>query len=149
MMSWNILFFFSQSRLLMKMNPGVNFINFIRACFSYERQTLNIHVTRKKLPKQRSHKKFVRKMLKKLTPGVNFTNVSSSFYMWRSQKQKQTLITWLSFLLLGSLRVKAADKHLDEIHTWLHQKISKQIFYLGNWCKQESFTMVKMQVILL
>ncbi len=49
-----------------------------------------LHVTREKLPKQRSYKKFVHLTLMKLTAGVNFINVLSwSFYVHRSQKHKK------------------------------------------------------------
>jgi len=51
--------------------PGVNFINILRTNFSYECRFgsfFYLHVTRKKLPKQRSYEKFVSKMLMKLTP---------------------------------------------------------------------------------
>ena len=44
----------------------------------------------KKLPKQRSYEKFVRKTLMKLTPGVNFTNMFTfSFCTHRSQDCKK------------------------------------------------------------
>jgi len=50
--------------------PGVNSINILCTKFSYERRFgsfFYVHVTREKLPKQCSYKKFVRKMLMKLT----------------------------------------------------------------------------------
>ncbi len=40
---------------------------------------------------------------------------TSSFYKRRSQKRKKTLMTCLSFALLGSLHIKAAHKHAGEI----------------------------------
>ena len=46
--------------------------------FLYKRQTRNVHVTRKKMPKQRSYERFVRKMLIKLTPEVRYKYVSNS-----------------------------------------------------------------------
>jgi len=52
------------------LNPGVNFINVKRTNFSYECRFGSfyyIHVTREKLPEQRSYKKFVRLTLMKLT----------------------------------------------------------------------------------
>jgi hypothetical protein len=49
---------------------AVDFINFIRARFSYECQTRILHVTRKKLPKRRSYEKFVCTTLMKLTPDL-------------------------------------------------------------------------------
>jgi len=58
--------------------------------------------------------KAAHRRLKKLTPGVNFTNIlrASSFYNCRSQKWKKTLMTWLSFALLGSGLIKATCKML-------------------------------------
>jgi hypothetical protein len=56
-------------KMLRNPAPAVNFINFICASCSYKRQTRNVNVTRKKLPKRRSFKKFVCKMLMKLTAG--------------------------------------------------------------------------------
>jgi len=52
---------------------GVNFINILLTNFSNERcfgSFFYVHVTRKKLTKQRLYKKFVCKMLMKLTEGV-------------------------------------------------------------------------------
>ncbi len=57
--------------MLMKLTPVINFVNVKRANFSYKCSFSSfyyIHVTRKKLPKQRTYEKFVRKMLMKLTP---------------------------------------------------------------------------------
>jgi hypothetical protein len=53
---------------------GVNFINILRTNFLYEccfGSFFYVHVTREKLPKQRSYKKFVHKMMMKLTTGGN------------------------------------------------------------------------------
>jgi len=47
---------------------AVNFINILRTNFSYERRFFYIHVTRKKLQKRSSFKKFARTTLMKLTP---------------------------------------------------------------------------------
>ncbi len=50
---------------------GGNFINILRTNFSYQRRFGSFfykHVTREKLPKQRSYEKSARKMLLKLTP---------------------------------------------------------------------------------
>jgi len=55
--------------MLLKFSPAVNFINFKRVRFSYERWTRNLYVTRKKLPKQRSYEKFVHLTLLKFSPG--------------------------------------------------------------------------------
>jgi len=52
-------------------DPGVNFINILRTNFSCKCRFgsfFYVHVTRKKLPKESSYKKFRRKMLMKLTP---------------------------------------------------------------------------------
>jgi hypothetical protein len=60
-----------ECKMLMKLTPGVNFINIIRANFSYEclfGSFLRTYVRRKKLPnRQCTYEKFVRKMLMKLT----------------------------------------------------------------------------------
>jgi len=51
--------------------PMVNFINVLRANFFYKSlfgSFFYLHVTRAKLPKRHSYKKFARKMLMKLTP---------------------------------------------------------------------------------
>jgi len=51
-------------------SQGVNFINVKRANFSYEHHFGSfyyVHVTREKLPKQRSYKKFASITLMKLT----------------------------------------------------------------------------------
>jgi len=58
----------SKAAFKMKLTPAVNFINFIRARFSYERRTRNVHVTRKKAAETTFYEKFIRKMLMKLTP---------------------------------------------------------------------------------
>jgi len=44
--------------LVKSTTTAVNFINFIRARFSYERQTRNLHVTRKKAAKTLLVQKF-------------------------------------------------------------------------------------------
>jgi len=62
------------------LTPAVNFINVILTHFSYERRFGSfyyLHVTRKKLPKQCWHEKFVRIMLMKVTPD----RISSSFLL--------------------------------------------------------------------
>jgi len=54
-----------------------------------------------------------------LTPGLNFINVLTySFYARRSQKRKKIDDFTASFTLLGSVRVKAVRKNVDEIDTW-------------------------------
>jgi len=53
---------------------GVNFINILRTNFLFEGRFgsfFYVHVTREKLPNQRSYEKVVRKMLMKLTIGEN------------------------------------------------------------------------------
>ncbi len=60
--------------MLVKLTPVINFINILRKNFSYERcfgSFFYVHVTRKKLPKQHTYKKFVNKLLMKLTKGSN------------------------------------------------------------------------------
>jgi len=52
--------------MLVKMTPGVNFINILCMIFLYKchfGSFFYVHVTREKLPKQHSYKKTVRKML--------------------------------------------------------------------------------------
>jgi len=56
----------------LRRTPVVNFINILHTNFLYERRFSSffyVHVTREKLPKRHSYKKFARKMLMKLTPG--------------------------------------------------------------------------------
>jgi len=60
-----------KARSIFRSTPGVNYINILRSNFLYERlfsSFFYVHVTREKLPKQRSYEKFVCKMLMKLTP---------------------------------------------------------------------------------
>ena len=50
------------------------------------------------------------------SPGLNFINLlTRSFYASRSEKRKKLLELTVIFVLLGSLSVKAAHKHVDEI----------------------------------
>jgi len=59
--------------------PGIIFINILRDNFLFERHFSSffyIHVTREKLPKQCSYKKFVCKMLMKLTIGNIFIAIN-------------------------------------------------------------------------
>jgi len=65
-------------KTLVKLTPGVNFINIIHTNFLYKchfGSFLYLHVTREELPKQCSYKKFVRKMLMKLTTGAILPNL--------------------------------------------------------------------------
>ncbi len=62
--------------MLMKSTPGVNFINVKPTNFLYKRHFGSfyyVHVTRKKLPKQRSYEKFMHLTLMKLTAGYCHT----------------------------------------------------------------------------
>ncbi len=81
----------SQQRL-----SGVNFINILRTNFSYEHcfgSFFYVHVTREKLPKQCSYKKFVRKMLMKLTTGRFYILVFLSRSIFFS-----IILCWFLFL---------------------------------------------------
>ena len=49
----------------------------------FPKQNVTRHVTREKLPNQRSYEKFVRKMLMKLTPVVNFINILCEYFFVR------------------------------------------------------------------
>ncbi len=64
------------------MIKGVNFINFIRTHFLYERRfgsfSYYINVTREKLPKQCLYEKFVCKMLMKLITDLRIRNFDYS-----------------------------------------------------------------------
>jgi hypothetical protein len=64
-----------------------SYIFILRLNFLYERcfsSFFYIHVTREKLQKQHSYKKFVRKMLMKLTTGVKFLHhFMSNFFKWK------------------------------------------------------------------
>jgi hypothetical protein len=69
---------------LVKFTPVVNFINILRANFSYESifySFFYLYVTREKLPKRHSYKKFAHKMLMKLTPkgAISPTSLCAAF----------------------------------------------------------------------
>jgi len=53
-------------------------------------QFFYVHVTSKKLPKQRSYKKFMRKMLMKLTAGVNFIHVVRTHFLYEFLDKAKT-----------------------------------------------------------
>jgi len=63
---------------------AVNFINILRANFTYENlfgSFFYLHVTREKLPKRHLYEIFLGKMLIKLAPGgLKSTNKMSSFF---------------------------------------------------------------------
>ena len=64
---------------------SVNFINVKHTNFSYERRFDSFYyilVTREKLPKQHSYKKFLRLTLMKLTPGLPFAK-HHSYHIWQ------------------------------------------------------------------
>jgi len=66
-----------RTKMMMKLTPGVNFINMLCTYFSYERHfgsfflRMYVHMYVKKLPKRRLYEKFARTMLMKLTPSSN------------------------------------------------------------------------------
>jgi len=108
--------------LLTIKTAGVNFINILHARFSYEslfgsfilvsnpKHSFVIFGTKILYETQ------ARKILMKLTPGVNITNIfTQSFYVWRSQKRKKTVMSLVSFLLLRSSCVKSACKMLVKL----------------------------------
>jgi len=65
-----------------------------------------------------------------------------SFNSRRSQKLKKTLMTWLSFALLGSEHVKAVHDHVAKIDLWcqFHQPIdAKHKLALVHWVWHNEF----------
>ncbi len=69
------------------------------------------------------HNSRIRKCWMTITPhpeirGQFQQHFSSSFCTRRSQKRKKTLMTWLSFALFESARVKDVYKHVGEIDYW-------------------------------
>ena len=53
-----------------------------------------------------------------MTWGQFHKQFTGSFYVRRSQKRKKDSQVWQLFALLGSARVKAARKYVDEIDPW-------------------------------
>jgi len=85
--------------------PTVNFINVICARFLYEHHFGSfyyVHVTREKLLKQRSYKKFACITLMKLTPSVSviFTNHKDSPKKLDSSTKKGWLISFKCLIVL-------------------------------------------------
>ncbi len=128
--------------LLSICNSALNFINGLRARFSYERFRFGIsflvtHVRRKR----HLWEKFVRKMLMKLTPGVNYINVLRAAFACTDPKRAKRH-WWLDChyaVILGSAFVKAAHKHVGEID----QQGSMKYLYIKiknlGWCKNNYF----------
>jgi len=91
----------SQSRKRLSASlTGVNFSNVRRTNFSYKHRFSSfyyLHVTRNKLPKWRSYKKFARLTLMKLTPGFIELHVIafSKKLRWLAQTKVITLKTQL------------------------------------------------------
>ena len=58
-------------------------------------------------------------ILNRNSPGVNFTNIFNAAFMRTDPKstKKDSQLKW-PFLLSGSVGVKAAPKHVDEIDPW-------------------------------
>ncbi len=65
--------------------------------------------------------KFLQRLLQKMSATWRrfHKRLMSSFYLWRSQKHKKTLLTWQSILRFRDLRnSKAARKHVGKIEPW-------------------------------
>jgi len=80
-------------------------------------RTRNIHVTRKKLPKWHSYKKFVRLTLMKLTPGSSallhkFFQKCTSNIRWNRIKQLGFTLFWAIFGRFWGISVKCVWKFL-------------------------------------
>jgi len=77
-------------------------------------------------------------MLMKLTPGVDFTNIYKQLLCVKIKKaQEDTDDLTFYFVLLGSLRIKAAPKHVGEINHWhqFHQHTTHD-FFVQKCCTQ-------------
>jgi len=79
-------------------SPVVNFFNILHTIFLYESlfgSFFFLHVTREKLPKRCSYKKFARKMLMKLTPVVNVF-CKGFEHNWKKEKSQLFCRTFFS-----------------------------------------------------
>jgi len=91
----------------MKLTAWVNFINILRAHFSYESLLtifFYLHVTREKLPKRLTYEKCVRKLFMKLTPEIigetepakvrscTTTSLKKVFLFWKKNNLGRTLL---------------------------------------------------------
>jgi hypothetical protein len=85
-------------KMMMKLTPVVNFINILCANFTYKRlfsSFFYLHVTREKLPKRRSYKKFSHKMLMKLRPDWRLQGAKlnewneSKLIRWREESKSK------------------------------------------------------------
>jgi len=80
-------------KMLLKLTPGVNFINILHTNFSYKRRFgcfFYVHVTKEKLLKQRLYKKIVRRMLMKLTSDEFCGRIPGN--VWQPFKQAHLII---------------------------------------------------------
>jgi len=105
---------------VLSIHAGVNFINVLRKHFSYERHFgsfLYVHVTREKLPKQRSYEKFLQKLLMKLTTGVNFINILCRHLLY------ERLFSAYNLALNELSCLKFAQKMLMKLNTGLNYKL--------------------------
>jgi len=94
----------------------VNFINVLRANFTYERlfdSFSYLHVTRENLPKRCSYEKCACKTLMKLTPGVNFINILRAAFAPVDPKsvKRYWQLDWI-LTLLEATGVKAVRKNM-------------------------------------
>ncbi len=103
---------------------GVNFINILHTNFLYEchfSSFFYVHVTREKLTKQRSNKKFVGKMLMKLTKGrTSMTSFSDNELMSLPFSTE----IWISFFLRSNFLMTFFCRHSNvrfktAIEKWL------------------------------
>ncbi len=106
-----------------KKSPGVNFINIKHTNFSYECRFGSfyyVHVTRKKLPKWHSYKKFARLMLMKLTPTVNYMYFGL-LYDWAALAVRDNPITIFLSIPLLSLPLplhRSSLQRILEVSVW-------------------------------
>ncbi len=78
---------------------------------------LYVHVTREKLPKQRSYEKFLQKLLMKLTTGVNFINILCRHLLY------ERLFSAYNLALNELSCLKFAQKMLMKLNTGLNYKL--------------------------
>jgi len=117
---------------------GINFINILRANFSYERLFGSFSLVKCKWKK---YKKFALKMLMKLTRGVNFTNILQAAFLFKTVFEAVMCLQiwfWIFFLerkLSKKLLVKCWWNWLH----WFNLHI-KSRFYTCRFQKCKLFT---------
>ncbi len=140
---------------------GVNFINILHTNCSYEchfSSFFYIHVTREKLPKQHSYKKFIRKMLMKLIMGQQQTSARAKHQttitkvtqfkfvkkLWNALSKKSNLVQKNIFLqfycsILSFIWLTPASEKSCTFYDWFLLSFSRRFFWLANVDTNSSF----------